>query len=56
MVLETSRAFVATFGLVVTFGGIGVIATILIVYILIQVRGERQQNKEFLNSRGDKSR
>ncbi|HUA12628.1 MAG TPA: hypothetical protein VMA83_11570 [Solirubrobacteraceae bacterium] len=55
MVLGTTHAFIATFGLAVTFLGIGAIATILIVYILIQVRGERRENKEFLNARGDKA-
>lgn len=51
MPLAASEAFVKTFGLVVTFGGIGVIANILIVYIAIQIRGERRQNQEYRESR-----
>jgi hypothetical protein len=51
VVLAASQAFVKTFGLIVTFGGIGVIVNIIIVYILVQVRGERRQNEEFRASR-----
>jgi hypothetical protein len=40
-----------TFGLAITFLGIGIIVNILIVYIAIQVRGEHRQNEELLNSR-----
>ena len=39
--------FASTFGLIVTFGGIGVIVNVIIVYIAIQVRGEHQQNEEY---------
>jgi hypothetical protein len=51
MVIAASQAFAKTFGLVVTFGGIGVIVNVIIVYILVQVRGERRQNEEYLRSR-----
>ncbi len=51
MPLAASEAFVKTFGLVATFGGIGIVANIIIVYIAIQVRGERRQNQEYLESR-----
>jgi hypothetical protein len=51
MVLAASEAFVKTFGLIITFGGIGVIVNVIIVYIAIQVRGERRQNREYLASR-----
>ena len=44
--LATSTAFHFTFGLLVTFLGIGVIANVLIAYAVIQVLGERQQNEE----------
>jgi hypothetical protein len=44
--LAGSTAFTFTFGLLVTFLGIGVIANVLIVYAVIQVLGERQQNEE----------
>jgi hypothetical protein len=49
--LAASEAFSKTFGLLVTFGGIGVIANVIIIYIAIQIRGERRQNQESLNSR-----
>jgi hypothetical protein len=44
--LAASPAFTFTFGLLVTFLGIGVIANVLIAYAVIQVLGERQQNEE----------
>jgi hypothetical protein len=46
LLLAASPAFTFTFGLLVTFLGIGVIANVLIVYAVIQVLGERQQNQE----------
>ena len=49
--LAFSRALVETFGLLVTFIGIGVVVNVIIVYIAIQVRGERQQNQEYLAAR-----
>ena len=49
--LAFSRALVETFGLLVTFGGIGVIVNVIIVYIAVQIRGERRQNQEYLASR-----
>lgn len=45
--LAVSRAVVETFGLVITFGGIGVVVNVIVVYIAIQVRGEHQQNEEY---------
>jgi hypothetical protein len=51
MVLAASEAFAKTFGLAVTFGGIGIVVNLIIVYIAIQVRGERRQNQEYLESR-----
>ena len=45
--LAFSEAVDKTFGLVVVFGGIGVVANVLIVYILLQVRGEHQQNEQY---------
>lgn len=38
-------SFQATFGLLVTFLGIGVVVTGVIVYIAIQVMGERAENR-----------
>lgn len=49
--LASSAAFSKTFGLIVTFGGIGVIVNVILVYIAVQIRGERRQNQEYLNSR-----
>jgi hypothetical protein len=51
MVLATDEALIKTIGLVITFGGIGVVVNILLIYIAIQVRGERRQNEELLSSR-----
>jgi hypothetical protein len=51
VLLAASEAFSKTFGLIVTFGGIGVIVNILLAYIAVQIRGERRQNEELLNSR-----
>jgi hypothetical protein len=51
LLAAASPAFSKTFGLIVTFGGIGVIVNVIIVYILVQVRGERQQNEEYAASR-----
>ncbi|HEX9482027.1 MAG TPA: hypothetical protein VF927_08010 [Solirubrobacteraceae bacterium] len=51
MVLAASEAFIKTFGLIVTFGGIGVIVNVILIYVFFQVRGERRQNEEYLASR-----
>jgi hypothetical protein len=51
MVLGASQAFAMTFGLLATFLGIGVVVNVIVVYIAIQVRGERRQNEEYLASR-----
>ena len=45
--LAVSRAFVDTFGLIATFGGIGVVVNVLLVYVAIQVRGEHRANEEY---------
>jgi len=46
-VLAFSRALVETFGLLVTFIGIGVVVNVIIVYIAIQVRGEHLENEKY---------
>ena len=51
MVIATNEAFSKTFGLIVTFGGIGLIVNIIIVYILFLVRGEHRQNEQYRASR-----
>ncbi|MDX6454787.1 MAG: hypothetical protein QOD48_894 [Gaiellaceae bacterium] len=47
MVLAISKAASVDIGLIATFGGIGLIVNIILVYIAVQIRGERLQNKEF---------
>ena len=47
MVLAMSKAVVTDIGLIATFGGIGVVVNIIIVYIAVQIRGERMQNQEY---------
>jgi hypothetical protein len=44
---ELNRALYTDIGLIATFGGIGVVVNVIIVYIAIQIRGERQQNREY---------
>jgi hypothetical protein len=46
VIVTASPAFQFTFGLLVTFIGIGIIANALIVYAIAQVMGERRQNEE----------
>jgi hypothetical protein len=53
VILAVNEAFSKTFGLIVTFGGIGLVVNVLLIYIAIQVRGEHRQNEELLNSRRD---
>jgi hypothetical protein len=47
MLLASSQAFSKTVGLIITFGGIGVIVNVIVVLIAIQIRGERRQNQEY---------
>ena len=42
----SSEALGQTLALLATFGGIGVIVNLLIVYIVAQVLAERKQNRE----------
>jgi len=51
MILAASEAFTKTFGLAATFLGIQVVVTIIIIYIAVQIRGERAQNREYMASR-----
>ena len=51
MLIGSSEAFSKTAGLIITFGGIGIIVNVIIVYILFQIRGERRQNEQYLASR-----
>ena len=52
MLIAADQAFAKTFGLLVTFGGIGLIVTLIVVYIFVQIRGERRQNDEYIASGG----
>jgi hypothetical protein len=47
MLVANSQALTVDIGLIVTFGGIGVIVTIIIVYLAVQIRGERLQNQQY---------
>ncbi len=51
MLIASNEALTKTLGLVATFGGIGVVVNLILVYIAIQVRGERRQNQEYMESR-----
>jgi hypothetical protein len=51
MLLATSAAVSKDIGLIITFVGIGLVVNVILVYIAVQVRGERQQNQEYLTSR-----
>ncbi len=51
LVLATSEAVAKDIGLGATFLGIGLVVNIIVIYIAIQIRGERRQNKEYLSSR-----
>ncbi len=50
MLLATSTAFSKSFGLAITFIGLGIVVTIVIVYMIIQLRGEHVQNREYVAS------
>jgi hypothetical protein len=43
---ESPSAFGSTLALLITFLGIGVIANVLIVYVVAQVLAERKENQE----------
>jgi hypothetical protein len=47
MVLAMSKALSMDIGLIATFGGIGVVVNVIVVYIAVQIRGERQQNQAY---------
>jgi hypothetical protein len=51
MLLAASAAFSKDVGLIFTFIGIGVVVNVILVYLAIQIRGERTQNQEHLSSR-----
>ncbi len=45
-VIAANESVAKDVGLIATFGGIGLLVNAIIVFILAQVRGERQQNQE----------
>jgi hypothetical protein len=47
--------FDADFGLIVTFGGIGLVVNALIVYIIALALGERAQNRRRAGGEGETS-
>jgi ABC-type transporter Mla subunit MlaD len=47
VLVATSAAVSKDIGLIATFGGIGVIVNVIVVFIAIQIRGERRQNQEY---------
>jgi ABC-type transporter Mla subunit MlaD len=47
VLLPASAAFTTDVGLIATFGGIGVVVNVIVVYIAVQLRGERRQNEEY---------
>jgi hypothetical protein len=56
MLLAASQAFAKDVGLIATFGGIGLVVNAILIYIAVQVRGERRQNQEYLASRRSSTR
>jgi hypothetical protein len=46
MLLATSPAVSKDIGLLITFLGIGLLVNIIVVFIVVLVRGERQQNQD----------
>jgi hypothetical protein len=46
MLIATSAAVSTDIGLLATFLGIGVVVNLIVVFIAIQVRGERHQNQQ----------
>jgi hypothetical protein len=48
--LLASAAVTKDIGLIATFGGLNVVVGLIITFIAIQIRGERQQNQEYRSS------
>jgi hypothetical protein len=46
MPIVADAAFGQTLALLITFGGIGVVVNLLVVYIVAQVLAERRENQE----------
>ncbi|HEU0316984.1 MAG TPA: hypothetical protein VFR49_06625 [Solirubrobacteraceae bacterium] len=50
--LAFTKAFGIDFGLIATFGGIGLLVNAIVVYIYFQVKGEHEQNEADRAPRG----
>ncbi len=50
--LALSKAFGFDFGLIATFGGIGLLVNAIVVYIYFQMKGEHEQNEAERAPRG----
>jgi hypothetical protein len=46
MLIATNEAFSKDVGLLATFLGIGLIVNVIVVFIAVLIRGERQQNQQ----------
>jgi hypothetical protein len=55
-ILATSQAVTKDIGLIAVFGGIGLLVNIILVFVAIQIRGERRDNQEYLTSRRSSTR
>ncbi len=55
MLSLASAAVSKDIGLIATFGGIGVIVNVIVVFIAVQIRGERRQNQEYLARRAPRA-
>lgn len=42
-------AFKATLGLLITFGGLGIVVNGIVVYLVVQALGERAENRRLRN-------
>ena len=56
MLLASSQAVSKDIGLIAVFGGIGLLVNIILIFIAIQIRGERRANQEYLASRRSPTR
>ncbi len=53
MLIPADAALGQTLALIATFGGVGVLVNLLIVYIIVQVLGERRENREHNQGGGE---
>jgi len=52
--LASSAAFSKDVGLIAVFGGIGVLVNVILIFILVEVRGESQENRRRLAEHRDR--